>query len=64
MTTRSITLGAIIFALLAGTAIADSVKAPAGWKSDAPAAVSMSQQLGTVSHFGCQRSIVTTEIYR
>jgi hypothetical protein len=50
--------------LLASSAGADSVKAPAGWKPDPPAAISMSQQLGAVSHFNGQRSVVTTEVYR
>jgi hypothetical protein len=56
---------ALMFLLLAcATASANSVKPPAGWAADTKAAISLSQQLGALPHFGGQRSVVTTEAYR
>lgn len=49
---------------LGGVAHAGEVKPPLGWTTDPKAAVSLSQQLGALPHFGGLRSIVTTEVYR
>lgn len=53
-----------IVASFGGLANAGPVKPPPGWTADAKAAVSLSQQLGAVPHFGGLQSIVTTEVYR
>ena len=50
--------------VLGGVAHAGSIKAPAGWIPNESAAVSLSQRLGAVTHFGDRSAIVTTEVYR
>lgn len=50
--------------LLAGVAHAAPVKPPTGWLADPAAAVSMTQKLGALPHFGGLSSVVTTEVYR
>ncbi len=46
-----------------GVASAAPVKPPAGWTTNPQQAVSLSQQLGAVPHFGGQHAVVTTEVY-
>jgi hypothetical protein len=54
----------VILGLLAGVAGAAPVTPPKQWTPDASSAVSLSQTLGNVPHFGGVRSVVTAEVYR
>jgi hypothetical protein len=54
---------ALLCLLATGIANASTVKAPKGWTADTQTALSLSQQLGAVPHFGGLASIVTVEAY-
>lgn len=55
---------ALLVCLLCGVASAGTVTPPKGWIADPKTALSLSQQLSNVPHFGALTTIVTVEAYR
>lgn len=61
---QALVIVGVLVGLLGGFAEAAPVIPPKLWAPDASSAVSLSQTLGNVPHFGGVRSVVTAEVYR
>jgi hypothetical protein len=55
---------ALLLMALSSVAYAETVKPPAGWLPDPPAAASLVRKLGELPHLGSTQNVVTVSVYR